>query len=85
MSWCGKKFKKERLVFRENWNKINAVKNDLIFEVKSPIILQPGPAAFMEGIKAIANIINACTTFKTNVTYSGGQKTLAMAVSITKV
>jgi len=64
VSWCGKKFKKERLVFRENWNKINAVKNDLIFEVKSPIILQPGPAAVTEGIKAIANIIHAWHHFQ---------------------
>jgi len=58
-SWCGKKFKKEKLVARENWNKINAVKLDFIFEIKSPIILQPGPAAVTEGINAIAGIIDA--------------------------
>jgi iron complex transport system substrate-binding protein len=58
-SWCGKKFKKEKLVTRSNWNKINAVKNDLVFEIKSAIILQPGPAAVTEGIKGIADIIDA--------------------------
>jgi iron complex transport system substrate-binding protein len=58
-SWCGKKFKKEKLVTRENWNRINAVKDDFVFEIKSPVILQPGPAAVTEGIKAIADIINA--------------------------
>jgi len=58
-SWCGKKFKKEKLVARENWNKISAVKDDFIFEIKSPIILQPGPAAVTEGIQAIADIVNA--------------------------
>lgn len=58
-SWCGKKFKKEKLVARENWNKISAVKDDFIFEIKSPIILQPGPAAVTDGIQAIADIVNA--------------------------
>lgn len=57
-SWCGKKFKKEKLVSRENWHKINAVKNDFVFEIKSPVILQPGPAAVTQGIKEIAGIID---------------------------
>ncbi|MEO8853247.1 MAG: cobalamin-binding protein [Ginsengibacter sp.] len=57
-SWCGKKFKKEKLVSRKDWNKISAVKNDFIFEIKSSIILQPGPAAVSEGIREIANIID---------------------------
>jgi iron complex transport system substrate-binding protein len=62
-SWCGKKFKKEKLVARENWSKINAVKTDFIFEIKSPIILQPGPAAVSEGIKAIDGIISTWHSF----------------------
>lgn len=57
-SWCGKKFKKEKLVSRANWNQINAVKNDFVFEIKSEIILQPGPAAVTAGIAQIAAIIN---------------------------
>jgi iron complex transport system substrate-binding protein len=56
-SWCGKKFKKEKLVARENWDQINAVKDDLVFEIDSSIILQPGPAAVTEGVKEIAGII----------------------------
>ncbi|MEO1261475.1 MAG: cobalamin-binding protein [Bacteroidota bacterium] len=56
-SWCGKKFKKEQLVNRKNWNKINAVKNDFVFEIKSELILQPGPAAVTDGIKQIVSII----------------------------
>src|SRR4030095_2587681 len=56
-SWCGKKFKKEKLVGRENWDQINAVKDDLVFEIDSSIILQPGPAAVTEGVKEIAEII----------------------------
>ena len=62
-SWCGKKFKKEKLVARENWSKIKAVKDDFIFEIKSPIILQPGPAAVTEGIKTMAEIINRWHSF----------------------
>ncbi|MEO0895655.1 MAG: cobalamin-binding protein [Bacteroidota bacterium] len=56
-SWCGKKFKKERLVSRQNWNKIKAVKNEFIFEIKSENILQPGPAALTDGVQEIAAII----------------------------
>jgi iron complex transport system substrate-binding protein len=56
-SWCGKGFKKDKLVSRTNWNRINAVKNDFVFEIKSSIILQPGPAAVTEGITQIAAII----------------------------
>ena len=56
-SWCGKMFKKDKLLARENWENINAVKNDFIFEIKSPIILQPGPAAVTEGLRAIATIV----------------------------
>lgn len=56
-SWCGKKFKKDQLIKRQNWDKINAVKNDFIFEIKSEIILQPGPAAVTDGIRKMAAII----------------------------
>jgi len=53
-SWCGKKFRPEKLVLREGWANINAVKNRQLFEIKSPIILQPGPAALTDGVKEIA-------------------------------
>ena len=62
-SWCGKKFKKEKLVARKNWDRIKAVKDNFVFEIKSPVILQPGPAAVTEGIKEIADIINAWHSF----------------------
>jgi iron complex transport system substrate-binding protein len=57
-SWCGKKFKKENLVSREGWEKINAVKNNKIFEIDSTIILQPGPASLTEGLDELLRIIN---------------------------
>lgn len=62
-SWCGKMFKKEKLLARENWNKINAVKNDFIFEIRSHVILQPGPAAVTQGIKEIVAIIERWHSF----------------------
>ncbi|MBE7168966.1 MAG: cobalamin-binding protein [Williamsia sp.] len=56
-SWCGKMFKKEKLISREGWSQIAAVKSDFIFEIKSSVILQPGPAALTEGLRQIAAII----------------------------
>jgi iron complex transport system substrate-binding protein len=63
-SWCGKKFKKEQLISRKNWNHINAVKNDFVFEINSSIILQPGPAAVTEGITKIVEIISKWHSFQ---------------------
>ncbi len=63
-SWCGKKFKKERLTQRENWDKINAIKNDFVFEIKSEIILQPGPASVSDGIEKISEIITQWHNFQ---------------------
>jgi iron complex transport system substrate-binding protein len=65
-SWCGKKFKKEKMLARENWGSISAVKTDFVFEIKSSIILQPGPAAVTDGIKAIVGIVNAWYTSALN-------------------
>ncbi|MEM6378397.1 MAG: cobalamin-binding protein [Bacteroidota bacterium] len=56
-SWCGKKFKKSAMLKRENWHQIKAVKNDHIFEIKSELILQPGPAAVTDGVKQIIGFI----------------------------
>lgn len=56
-SWCGKKFRPERVKARAGWDAIPAVQNDRVYEIKSPIILQPGPAALTDGVAAIANII----------------------------
>lgn len=57
-SWCGKPLKKNIITSREGWNKINAVKNNHIYEIKSSIILQPGPAALTEGINEIQKILS---------------------------
>ncbi len=56
-SWCGKKFRPEHVAARPGWDAIPAVRDGELHEVKSPIILQPGPAALTDGVDAIARII----------------------------
>ncbi len=58
-SWCGKGVKIDKIKSRPGWDKINAVKNDRIYEIKSSVILQPGPAALTEGVVEIAKKIRA--------------------------
>lgn len=52
-SWCGKKVVAERFRRRPGWGRIPAIRNDRIFEIKAPLILQPGPAALTDGLDAI--------------------------------
>ncbi|MEO8777245.1 MAG: cobalamin-binding protein [Rhodanobacter sp.] len=56
-SWCGKRFRPQQVVARPGWDAIPAVRDGQLFEVKSPIILQPGPAALFDGLDAIHRII----------------------------
>lgn len=52
-SWCGRKVNKSTIRQREGWDRIAAVRNNHVFEVKSTYILQPGPAALTEGVRQI--------------------------------
>lgn len=56
-SWCGKKFRPQRVAERPGWNAIPAVREQQIFEIKSAVILQPGPAALSDGVQQIRAII----------------------------
>ena len=56
-SWCGKKFRAEKVAARSGWNAIPAVRDGELHEVKSPIILQPGPAALTDGLEALHGIV----------------------------
>jgi iron complex transport system substrate-binding protein len=58
-SWCGKKFRPDKVAARAGWAAIPAVRDGQLHEIKSPIILQPGPAALTDGVRAIAAIIDA--------------------------
>ena len=52
-SWCGKKVVPDKIRQRPGWSTIPAVRDDRIHEIKSPLILQPGPAALTDGLDAI--------------------------------
>jgi iron complex transport system substrate-binding protein len=56
-SWCGKKFRAERVASRPGWERIPAVKDGELHEIKSSLILQPGPAALTDGVAALRRII----------------------------
>ena len=56
-SWCGKKVVPDRIRNRPGWNEIPAVRNNRIVEIKSPLILQPGPAALTDGLDAIVKAL----------------------------
>ncbi|MCA4809254.1 cobalamin-binding protein [Empedobacter stercoris] len=57
-SWCGKMFKPEKVEQRIGFEKIKAVQNNHLYEIKSELILQPGPAALTDGLDEIVQIIN---------------------------
>jgi len=55
-SWCGKRMKKSTIVGRPGWDRVSAVRDDRIFEIKSTYILQPGPASLTEGVRQLHEI-----------------------------
>lgn len=57
-SWCGRKFRPERVAAREGWGAIPAVAHGRLHEIKSALILQPGPAALTDGVEAIRRIVS---------------------------
>jgi iron complex transport system substrate-binding protein len=56
-SWCGKKFRPEKLAARPGFDRIPAVKSGALHEIKSPLILQPGPVALTDGLAALQTIM----------------------------
>ena len=58
-SWCGKRFRPEQVAARPGWDMLGAVRARQVFEIKSPIILQPGPAALFDGLDALHAHIRA--------------------------
>ena len=57
-SWCGKRFRPERVAARAGWQAIPAIRDGECHEIKSPLILQPGPAALTDGVAAMRAIIH---------------------------
>jgi iron complex transport system substrate-binding protein len=56
-SWCGKKFRAEKVMSRPGFDCVPAVRRGAVCEIKSPLILQPGPAALTDGLAALRGII----------------------------
>jgi len=56
-SWCGKKFQPDEVAARPGWGEIPAVRDGFVREIKSPLILQPGPAALSDGVRAVQAVI----------------------------
>lgn len=56
-SWCGKKFRPEKVAAREGWQSVSAVRDQELHEIKSANILQPGPAALTDGVAQLHDII----------------------------
>jgi iron complex transport system substrate-binding protein len=52
-SWCGKKVRRATIRTRPGWDRVKAVLDDRIFEIKSSYILQPGPASLSEGVRQL--------------------------------
>jgi iron complex transport system substrate-binding protein len=57
-SWCGKKFRPERVAARPGWSAVPAVRDGELHEVRSAEILQPGPAALTDGVRRLHEIIS---------------------------
>jgi iron complex transport system substrate-binding protein len=57
-SWCGKRFRPESVAARAGWQAIPAVRDGELHEIKSPLILQPGPAALTDGVEAMHRIFS---------------------------
>jgi iron complex transport system substrate-binding protein len=71
-SWCGKKFRPELVAARPGWGDVPAVRDRQLHEIKSPLILQPGPAALTDGVQAMhARILD----------WARGEDGIAQAVS----
>jgi iron complex transport system substrate-binding protein len=58
-SWCGKKFQAAAVAARPGWRAIPAVAHEQLFEIKSSVILQPGPAALTDGVEALHRCFSA--------------------------
>jgi iron complex transport system substrate-binding protein len=56
-SWCGKKFQPAKFAARQGFDAMPAVRDGFLREIKSPLILQPGPAALTDGLDALEGII----------------------------
>jgi len=57
--WCGKQMDWEWVRKKSEWQETTAIKKNQIFEMDPSIILQPGPALFLEGIPTLRRMIQS--------------------------
>ena len=65
-SWCGKAVRRERIAARVGWAGVAAVRNEQIYDIKSALILQPGPAALTEGLRQLHGILTQVRAARTS-------------------
>ncbi len=56
-SWCGRKVRFDTIRSRPGWSSVPAVRRDKLYEIKSALILQPGPAALTDGLDRLHAIL----------------------------
>src|SRR5580658_8566182 len=56
-SWCGKRFRPNLVAARSGWDAVPAVRDGELHEIKAPLILQPGPAAWTDGLDSIHRVL----------------------------
>jgi iron complex transport system substrate-binding protein len=61
-SWCGRRFRPEKVARRPGWSELPAVLDGEVHEIKSALILQPGPAALTDGLALLERIIGGWAT-----------------------
>ena len=59
-SWCGKRFRPDQVVARPGYDGLPAVQAGHVYEIKSALILQPGPAALTDGLAALEALVARC-------------------------
>jgi iron complex transport system substrate-binding protein len=74
-SWCGRKFRPEQVAARDGWGQIPAVRDAQLHEIKSSLILQPGPVALTDGLDRLQQVVQQwqrtrATTATSNRTHS---------------
>jgi len=57
-SWCGVRVKPSAIAARPGWTNISAVRAGRIHEIKSSLILQPGPASLTDGVGQLHHILS---------------------------
>jgi hypothetical protein len=66
-SWCGKKFRPERVMARPGFDRTPAMQHQAVYEIKSSLILQPGPAALTDGLAELQRMVERWATLFSSV------------------